>query len=69
MGGHFRPVRHTRPALSMHIPVPVPAEVNKEDETGEVGYDSIHIGNIRQSLIFLGQTLLIQIVNFQLLNN
>ena len=39
VGGHCRPVHHTQLALPMHIPAPVPAEVNKEDETEEVGYD------------------------------
>ena len=38
VGGHCRPVRHTRPALPMHIHAPVPVEVNKE-EIEEVEYD------------------------------
>ena len=43
VGGHCRSVCHTRPALPMHIHAHVPAEVNKEDETEEVGYDSMHM--------------------------
>ena len=43
MGSHCHPVRHTRPALPMRIPAPVPAAVNNKDETEGVGYDSIYM--------------------------
>jgi len=33
VGGRCRPVRHTRPALPMHLPAPGPPEVTEEDET------------------------------------
>lgn len=33
VGGRCRPVRHTRPALPKHLPVPGPAEDSEEDES------------------------------------
>ena len=35
VGGRCRPVRHTRPALPMHLPAPGPAAESEEDESGE----------------------------------
>ncbi|KAI4808466.1 hypothetical protein KUCAC02_000525 [Chaenocephalus aceratus] len=35
VGGCCRPVRHTRPALPMHLPAPRPTEEGQEDEEDE----------------------------------
>ncbi|KAI4791968.1 hypothetical protein KUCAC02_033695 [Chaenocephalus aceratus] len=35
VGGCCRPVRHTRPALPMHLPAPIPTEEGQEDEEDE----------------------------------
>ena len=51
VGGRCRPVRHTRPALPMHLPAPGPAEVSEEDETeeDEEEGDGVQRGNSSES--------------------